>query len=286
MSPGAIAATLVAFRMQTPAAAEDAVVTALWESGTSGVHVQPGPAGAVVLVAYFPDRAGLTDELRSSLAALGVDAVEPAPVPDVDWVARFREGFQAFDVGGFHIVPAWESAPGPGQTGRTLRVLPARAFGTGTHESTRLCLSALESLAARRPLGRVVDVGAGTGILAVAAALLGAASVAAVDIDPEAVESVRVHARMNAVGLHLVRGDGGRPFASSRCDVVLANLTAPLLLEKRDEIAALGSASAAVVLAGFLREDADELAAAYAGLGPGTLQIDGEWAALVIEKRP
>jgi ribosomal protein L11 methyltransferase len=285
MSPGATAATVVAFRMQAPATAEDAVVTALWESGTSGVHVQPGPAGAILLVAYFPDRAGLRDELRTSLAAIGVDEVEPAPIPDVDWVARFREGFRAFDVGGFHVVPAWDAAPVSRKAGRTLRVLPARAFGTGTHESTRLCLSALESLAARRSLGRVVDVGAGTGILAVAAALLGARSVTAIDIDPEAVESAREHARMNGVALHLVRGDGGRPFAPGRFDLVLANITAPLLLERRDEIAVLGAPSASVVLAGFLREDAGGIAEAYAGLGPGTTQVDGEWAALLIERR-
>jgi len=272
--------------MQAPAAAEDAAITALWEGGTSGVHVQPGPAGAVILVAYFPDRPGLTDELRSSLAPLGVGDIQPAPIPDVDWVARFREGFQAFHVGGFHVVPAWEPDPAPRKGRRTLRVLPARAFGTGTHESTRLCLTTLESLAARRPLGRVVDVGAGTGILAVAAALLGARAVTASDIDPEAVESAREHARMNGPALPLVRGDGGRPFAPGRFDLVLANITAPLLLERRDEIAALTAPSASVVLAGFLREDAGAIAEAYSGLGPATVRTDGEWAALLIERRP
>src|SRR5439155_3997852 len=171
MSPGATTDTLVAFRMEAPAAAEDGVVTALWERGTTGVHVQPGSPGTVVLVAYFPDTPGLAAGLRSTLSACGVTHLEPAAIPDVDWVTRFREGFRAFDVGGFHIVPAWEPPPEGLAVGRTLRVLPARAFGTGTHESTRLCLSALQALAARRRPGRVVDVGTGTGILAVAAAL-------------------------------------------------------------------------------------------------------------------
>jgi len=284
MSPGTTADTLVAFRVEAQAAAEDAVVTALWQLGTTGVHVQADPAGGVVLVAYFPGRPGLAADLRSSLAACGVTHLEPASIPGVDWVARFREGFRAFDIGGFRIVPAWDPATDGLATGRTLRILPARAFGTGTHETTRLCLTALQEAAARRPLGRVADVGAGTGILAVAAALLGAPAVTALDIDPEAIESAGLHARMNAVDVQLVRGDGGRPLAPGRFDVILANLTAPLLLEKRDEIAGLLAAPATLVLAGFLREDADRIALAYAGLGAATVSVDGEWAALVIER--
>jgi ribosomal protein L11 methyltransferase len=210
----------------------------------------------------------------------------PAPVPDVDWVARFREGFRSFRVGRFHVVPAWEEPAATDEAGVIpLRILPARAFGTGTHESTRLCLAALEALAARGPLGRAVDVGTGTGILAVAAALLGSPAVTALDIDPEAVSSAVLHARMNAVELHLVRGDGARPLAPGRFDVILANLTAPLLLEKRDEIAGLGAGPSTLVLAGFLREDADRIAQAYARWGAVTVSSDGEWAALVIERK-
>jgi ribosomal protein L11 methyltransferase len=206
-------------------------------------------------------------------------------VPEVDWVARFREGFRSFRVGRFHVVPAWEEPAATDEAGAIpLRILPARAFGTGTHESTRLCLEALQALAARGPLGRAVDVGTGTGILAVAAALLGSPVVTALDIDPDAIASAALHARMNAVDVHLVRGDGGRPLARGRFDVVLANLTAPLLVEKRDEIAGLGTASATVVLAGFLREDAGRIALSYAGLGAATVSVDGEWAALVIER--
>jgi ribosomal protein L11 methyltransferase len=284
MSPGTTADTLVAFRVEARAAAEDGVVAALWDQGTTGVHVQAGPPGVVVLVAYFPERPGLEADLRAALGRCGVTALATAPVPDVDWVARFRESFRPFRVGGFQVVPAWEAPDVSGEAGGTpLRILPGRAFGTGTHESTRLCLSALQSRAARGPLGRVVDIGAGTGILAVAAALLGARKVAAVDVDPDAVGSARLHARLNDVVLYLVRGDGGRPFLPRRFDVVVANLTAPLLLERRDEIALLCASSGSVVLAGFLREDAAQVAAAYAALGAADVRTLGEWAALVIE---
>ena len=277
--------TLVAFQLQAAAAAEDAVVTALWELGTTGVHVLAGPPGTVVLVAYFTEQPSLAADLQRVLSECGVTSFAPAPIPDVDWVARFREGFRAFTVGGFTLTPAWEPAPvGPGHP-RVLRILPGRAFGTGTHESTRLCLSALESLALRRRRGRVLDVGGGTGILAIAAAVLGAGPVAAMDIDADAVESARLHARLNAVDLLVVRGDGGKPFARGGFDLVLANLTAPLLLERCSEIGALCGRSGTLVLAGFLRDDAPGIAAAYAGLGAAALTHDGEWAALVVETR-
>ena len=269
--------------MEVPAAAEDGVVTALWELKTTGVHVQAGPPDKLVLIAYFLERPGLASDLLSLLAPCGAQQVERVPIPDVDWVARFREGFRAFRAGGFHIVPEWEAATPASRPDRILRILPARAFGTGTHESTRLCLAALESVAGRRPLGRVVDVGAGTGILAVAAARLGAREVTAVDIDPEAVDSARLHAGLNGVEVRLLRGDGGRPLAAHRFDLVLANLSAPLLVERRHEIARLCAPGASAVLAGFLREDAPEIAAAYGGLGAADTRADGEWAALVIE---
>jgi ribosomal protein L11 methyltransferase len=269
--------------VEAPAAAEDGVVAALWDLGTAGVHVQPALPGSVVLVAYFPDRPGLGTDLVSSLSALGVTGVQPAAIPDVDWVARFREGFRAFRAGGFHIVPEWEAPPPGSAADHIVRILPARAFGTGTHESTRLCLAALECLAGRGPLGRVVDVGTGTGILAVAAARLGAREVTAIDIDPEAVESARLHAGLNGVAVRLVRGDGGRPLAGGRFDLVLANLSAPLLVERRDEIARLCARGARAILAGFLREDGPEIAAAYAALGPAETRALGEWAALVME---
>jgi ribosomal protein L11 methyltransferase len=282
MSPGTTDVPLVAFRVEAGADDEDAVVAALWDEGTTGVEVQPGPPGTVVLVAYFPERPGLAADLRSGLPAHGATGIAPASIPDVDWVARFREGFRPFRVGRFHIVPAWESPGGSGAPDEiTLRILPGRAFGTGTHESTRLCLGALESRAMRGPLGRVLDVGGGTGILAVAAASLGASQVTAVDVDPDAVESARLHARLNGVELRLLQGDGGRPFAAHRFDLVVANLTAPLLLERRQEIVGLCAPGACAVLGGFLQGDAPEIAAAYAPLGTSEARTDGEWAALV-----
>jgi ribosomal protein L11 methyltransferase len=265
-----------AFRVTVSGRDEDIATALLWEAGTRGIEVLAAPAEAVALLAYFGDDVA-ADVLRGRLPFA---EVAETPVPDVDWVARFRAGFRTFRVGGFAIGPPWElGAPAADR----LVVDPGRAFGTGTHETTRLCLLALENLSRRRPLGAVVDVGAGTGLLAVAAARLGARPVVAIDVDPEAVASARAHGRLNGVRLHVVRGDGGRPLRSRSFDLVLANLTAPLLLEKSGELCALVAPRGTLVLAGLLDSERLEVQAAYGDSGtPRSLQ-EGEWVALVYE---
>ena len=178
-----------AWRVTVAAADEDLAAAALWEAGTAGVEVCPRSGDRVDLLAYFEDDAPSPVPALLPLRA----AVEPADVPDVDWVARFREGFRSFRVGRFVVAPPWEATEAP-SAADLLVVDPGRAFGTGTHETTRLCLGALEDLACRRPLGRTLDLGAGTGLLAIAAARLGAFPVVASDLDPEATASSRHHA--------------------------------------------------------------------------------------------
>jgi ribosomal protein L11 methyltransferase len=257
---------------------EDLASGLLWEAGTLGVEVRP--AGETVdLHAYFEARPELLDDLRAALAPATPAVIEPLPLPQVDWLARFREGFRAFDAGGFRVVPAWETDDG-GDPARRLIVDPGRAFGTGTHETTRLCLALLRDSAERAPLGRVLDLGCGSGILAVAARRLGAAYVAALDHDLEAVLSAREHARRNGVAFDVLLGDGGRALRPGRFDLLLANLMAPLLLERRDELLALVAPGGELLLSGLLVSDVDALRAAYAPLGTLDERRDGEWAAL------
>ena len=265
---------------------EEALSAALWEMGTAGTQTLSPEGGRAVVLAYFPDEPGLDARLRAAVAGLEVEAA-PAEIAAVDWVARVREGFRAFSAGGFRIVPAWEPPPsrGPGDA-PALVVEPGLAFGTGSHESTRLCLAALAELAAAGPLGDVLDVGAGSGILSVAASILGASRVIAVEIDDEALPVARRHAELNAAPVHFVRGDGSRAIGPARFDVVLANISAPLLVQRAEELAGTTRADGVLILSGFLVSDLPSLRAAYAAAGELDVRIEGEWAALVVRRRP
>jgi ribosomal protein L11 methyltransferase len=268
-----------ALRVILDATREDDATAALWDAGTTGIEVKPAPDRRVELVAYFSGAADLADLER----ALPGAEIAACPVPDVDWVARFREGFQPLRVGRFRVVPAWErTQPSPD----LLIVDPGRAFGTGTHETTRLCLAALERLAQRRPLGRTLDLGSGTALLAVAAARLGARPVIALDIDPEATAASRHHAALNGARLHVVRADAAAGLRAGAFDLVLANLMALLLVDRADAIAALVAPGGALVLSGLLLADVPPVTAAFADCGTPREHRLGEWAALVYETEP
>jgi ribosomal protein L11 methyltransferase len=267
-----------AFRVTVAAADEDLATAALWEAGTVGAEVRPLPGDRVEIVAYFegdaPDLPGLPPGA----------SVLPAEVPQVDWVGRFREGFRAFRAGRFLVAPEWDAPASPSPD--LLLVDPGRAFGTGTHETTRLCLGALEELALRRPLGRTLDLGAGTALLAIAASRLGASPVVASDIDPEAAAASSTHARLNRARVGVVRADGGRGFQPGAFDLVLANLMALLLVDRSAEIRSLLAPGAALVLSGLLLDDVPFVREAFAACGTAEERTLGEWAALVYEGRP
>jgi ribosomal protein L11 methyltransferase len=269
-----------AFRVLVEAADEEQATAALWEAGTAGIEVRPA-GDQVELLAYFPESAELA-AVQSALAQppLKSATVAATTVPEVDWVARFREGFRPFQAGRFLIAPPWNA---PRASPDVLLVDPGRAFGTGTHETTRLCLEAVEDLAGRRPLGRTLDLGAGTGLLAIAAARLGARPVIASDVDAEATASARAHAALNATPLRVVRADGGRGIRAGAFDLVLANLLALLLVDRAEEIRRLLAPGGALVLSGLLLEDVPIVRAAFAACGSPRERRLGEWVALVYE---
>lgn len=271
-----------AFRVLVRTEDEDEATAILWEAGTSGIEVRPGLDSTVSLLAYFSDPIGLS-ALESAFRSIGTARITDQPVPMVDWVARFREGFRGFRAGSFEVVPSWAVPAGrhPGDPD-LLVVDPGRAFGTGTHETTRLCLAEIEEQARARPLGRVLDVGTGTGFLAVAAAKRGASLSVGTDNDPEATQAARRHASLNCVALGVVQADVAQPFPPRAFDLVLANLMAPLLLERRHELIALLARGATLILSGLLDTDVAEVTAAYFPLGPPAVRRDGEWAALVL----
>ncbi len=271
-----------AFRVTVPASDEDLAAALLWEAGTTGVQVTAA-GGDAVLLAYFSRGAATAESILVALDRLPVARIEEAAVPEVDWVARFRESFRPFHAGSFHIVPAW-AADRPGE-GRRLIVDPGQAFGTGTHESTRLSLAALEALCAVRLPRRVLDVGTGSGILAIAARLLGASTAVGIEIDADALPAARDHAALNGVALHLVRGDGARGVRPGAFDLVLANIAAPLLIDRARELAEACRPGGDLVLAGVLRDQVDMVRDAFTAFAASIdVRIEGEWAALVLRR--
>ena len=187
----------------------EAVTNRLWELGAVGV-VEEDAAGAATLRAFFPPgtdaaaRAAALREYLGELAALAVPGaqarVEVAPLPDEPWADAWRAHFRPVPVGRRLLVcPPWELPSRPEE--RTVIVIePGRAFGTGGHGSTRSCLGLLERVLANGRVPRAVDVGCGSGILAIAAAALGVPRVEAIDLDPDAVAATEANARRNAVG--------------------------------------------------------------------------------------
>ncbi|MCC9595577.1 MULTISPECIES: 50S ribosomal protein L11 methyltransferase [unclassified Rubrivivax] len=212
------------------------------------------------LRALFEDEAAAERAATLLLAqdwteGLSLQALEP--VAEQDWVRITQSQFGPVEITpSFWIVPSWHEPPAAAE--RVIRLDPGLAFGTGTHPTTRMCLRWIATNA--RPWSRVLDYGCGSGILAIAAALHGAAAVDAVDIDPAAVDSTRANATANGVTLNAGLPDA----AGGTYPLVLANILATPLKLLAPLLAGFVAPGGSLVLAGILERQADELKAAYA----------------------
>jgi ribosomal protein L11 methyltransferase len=216
-------------------------------------------AGEAVLVrAYVPSSelgAVLVAELRAAMEAFPAVELVAKPIYEQDWAVSWREFFGVVDAGRrLVVVPSWiEHDPRPGQV--PLRLDPGQAFGTGHHETTRLCLLALEDVV--RPGMDVLDVGTGSGILSIAAVKLGAARVHALDIDPIAVEVARKNCAENGVGGQVQLAAGTLTAEHERCyDLVLANISTPANIALAAAFGAAVKSGGTLVLSGILAPDA------------------------------
>ncbi len=270
------------YSIRFPSAVADEVATILWELqslGSSELAAAPGEASWAV---FFDDSVAAAEvemALRGRLLApLGLHEVDRR-----DWVEEFRKHYRALSVGSFRILPIWdEEEP---RHARTLVMDPGRAFGTGTHESTRLCILALEGLAAApRGLGRVADIGTGTGILGIAALRLGAAFTVGAEIDPEALRVAARHAGLNGAALPFVRADCARAFRPASFDTVVANIAAPLLTARAAELEAIVKPEGRLLLCGLLTEEADRVAAVYQSSRVEGRLSEGEWSCLILSR--
>ncbi len=199
-----------------------------------------------------------------------LSGVHQSDVPEQDWVRLTQSQFTPVCIDDkLWIAPSWHAAPADAPL--VIQLDPGLAFGTGTHPTTQLCLRWLVKHA---PLGdfTVLDYGCGSGILAIAAARLGAKATTAVDIDPVAVEATRANARTNAVQLERCCHVDALP--AQRFDLVLANILAAPLRLLAPMLASRAKAGGRLVLSGILSRQAAELIAVYAPFA--SLRIDGE----------
>lgn len=269
----------------------------VWESGALGVVEEERPGEAPRLRAFFADAADTgalvarVDGYLDALRALGFAVAGGAtllPVADADWAVAWREHFRPLRVGrALLIAPPWDVPPAEG---RTLIVLPpGRAFGTGQHGSTAGCLVLLERILAASPAARVTDLGTGSGILAIAAARLGAGAVLAADSDPDAVAAAAANAALNDVGerVRCVVADAGDPAtALEPAALVLANLLAPAHLALAPRYPDWVGPGGALVLGGILDAEADRVRDALGHHGftlRDTVSLDG-WTSLELAR--
>jgi ribosomal protein L11 methyltransferase len=230
-----------------------------------------------VLIDAATDRERLLAAAMVEVDGAVLGAVQTRPVEDTDWVRLTQAQFQPSRIAdGLWIVPTWHTPPVPDAL--CIRLDPGAAFGTGTHPTTRLCL---RWLARARPRGAVLDYGCGSGILAIAAAKLGAQPVAGCDIDPLALPVAQANAALNGVSLRWVEPGALGP---QRFSVVLANILARPLQVLAPMLLARVAPGGALVLAGVLERQADELIAAYAAHDPAlplaVVEAEDGWVCL------
>jgi len=199
-----------------------------------------------------------------------------------DWADNWKAHFTPVRVGRFLIHPGWEQADQ--QARWSVRIDPGMAFGTGLHPSTRLCLAALDAWLGGGQSQAVLDVGCGSGVLAIAAAMAGARPVVAVDTDLEACRVTRQNAIHNGQAEFVEVHQGGPEVAAGAFDLVLANILSGMLVSLRAALVARLAPGGILVLSGLLTEEADGVADAFMHAGLrliGSQDCDG-WSALTL----
>ena len=209
-------------------------------------------------------------------------------IPEDDWAERWKVHFKPLRVGRhFLIVPTWEKA-NPGPEDLVIRMDPGRAFGTGHHETTRLCLRWIEDWAGgwrdSRPRS-LLDVGTGSGILALAASLLGVDRATGVDNDPEAVEVARENIELNALSERVCAVEGSVGDVPGTFDAVISNIQANPLVEMAASLCEKVAPGGRLVLSGVLIEQRETVRSAFERAGRRFLDMktEGEWCLLVFE---
>ena len=276
---------MAAWRRLTFSVAESALedlLTGLHEAGTLGAEVRGDR-----LDVFFPDtvdEAALLDSLRQLMADPGarLKLESSDAVADGFWHERWMESLVPFEIGESFLVVPGPATPASTGGRRVIRLTPGRAFGTGEHATTRMCLNILErEVTAGCSL---LDVGTGSGILAIGARLMGAGQIVAIDTDPEAIATASRNALINDSGdLMLVAGGLEAIRCGLRFDFVVANITGADIVRLMKRLCVF--ATRRLILSGILCEEETEVVAAARSNGfDVTAREGGEWLALSMNR--
>jgi ribosomal protein L11 methyltransferase len=262
----------------------DAVMANLLELAPNGLEEERGPGWVEFAIYGPPGEVPDVGELQAAAGGSLVDVTTTA-VPD-DWADKWTDFHRPIEVSGrVGVRPSWWE-PKDGLI--DVVVDPGRAFGTGGHPTTRLCLGLLVELEeAGEAAGPIADWGTGSGVLGIAAAKLGWSPISGCDRELASLETARANAEANGVEMSIERVDvreGPPPVAPS----VVANLTGNLLKDCAGHLTAAGEAPARLVCSGMLGSEVDEVVAAFApvGLSESDRRIEGDWGGLLLRSGP
>jgi ribosomal protein L11 methyltransferase len=271
---------------------EEFASAALFDLGTSGIVTVEETESSVKLGAYFDEPADvemIARSIEAEFARAGLHSalfgISISAIPEQDWMQKWKEGFEPVEIGERLVVaPSWK-LPGESEGRAVIQIDPGMAFGTGTHETTRMCLEAIEK---RWRGGSLLDVGTGTGILAIAAALLAPESrITAIDIDPQAVAVARENIEINrATGsIEIAEGQPG-DYAGRRFDAVVANLTAEVIISLINDLTDCVASRGVMILSGILITLAADVERAVIEAGMTVIEYReaGEWAAFTAQR--
>jgi len=280
-------------KLEIPPAYTELISTFLFSQGSTGLIQEKISKNKERLIVYFPKESSnknKENEIYLYLASLCGSAphnLETRIIQEEKWAEAWKSNFKPVKVSPRLVVkPPWEKyQPSPGEV--VLLINPGMAFGTGTHQTTQMCLKFLDKLISQtfhRPI--VLDVGTGSGILAIAALKLGAQKVQAIDIDRLALEAAKENAKLNKIYRGISFRLASPDQISGKFDLIIANLLPQELMAVKDSLAARVKSQGTLIISGFLKKQKKEIYGAFAPLGFRLRQEEelNGWAGFVLKK--
>ena len=261
----------------------------LFESGAEGV-IQNESESDPSISAYFPETkwTAIKKIILQNMAPAkeqfpSLELKEEEQADPADWLEKWKEFHKPVTMGNLWIGPPWlKDQADPDKS--VLIIDPGQAFGTGGHETTRICLALLSGWVRDGGRGRILDVGTGSGVLALAGLFLGLDSALALDNDPLALEAAQVNARVNKLEAQIQVEDLNLTEIEEQFPIITANLTGPVLKENSKELVRLLAPEGCLILSGLLIEETEEIRRIFRDLKfIKAIQI-GEWTGLLMEK--